>query len=163
MPMVRSVVADLDPNVPLYDVRTMEGRIEQSLGPRRMAMFALGAFAVISLLLATLGVYGVMRYTTNERAREIGIRMALGARAGDVTTMVLRQAAVLVGVGLALGLGVALVATRAIQGLLFGVSATDPLTYVGAGLLLALTGVVSSYLPARRAARVDPMVVLKEE
>jgi putative ABC transport system permease protein len=160
--MLRSTVAELDPSVPLYDVQTMRGRLEQTLGPRRLAMLALGVFAALSLLLATLGVYGLMRYTTNERTREISIRMALGAERRDVLVMVLRQAAVLVAAGLAIGMAAALLVTRAMQGILYGVTASDPVTFIAAGVLLAAAGLLSSYLPARRAAGVDPMISLKE-
>jgi putative ABC transport system permease protein len=162
-PMIRAAVAELDPRVPLYDVQLMSGRIEESLGPRRLALLALGVFAALALLLATLGVYGLMRHTTSERTREISIRMALGADGRQIQRMVLAQAAALVAIGLTLGAIAALFATRAMRGILFGVSATDPATLLLAALLLAVAGLVSSYLPARRASRVDPMITLKAE
>lgn len=161
--MIRSAVADLDPNVPVYDVQTMEGRIGRSLGPRRLAMLALGAFSALSLLLSMLGVYGVMRYSTNQRTREIGIRMALGARQQDVLRLVVRQGMTVTALGLALGLLAAIALTRFMAGLLYGVGARDPLTFALTMGLLAGSAFLASWLPARRAARVDPMVALRGE
>jgi putative ABC transport system permease protein len=162
-PMLRAVVTELDPRVPLFDVQFMTGRIEATLGPRRLALLALGVFATLALLLATLGVYGLMRHTTNERTREIGIRMAVGANGRRIQRMVLARAAGLVALGLALGSIVAVFATRAMSGILYGVSPADPWTLLLAALLLAVAGLASSFLPARRATRVDPMASLRAE
>jgi putative ABC transport system permease protein len=161
--MLRSVVTDLDPNVPLYDIQTMEDRIERSLGPRRLAMLALGAFAVLSLLLAALGVYGVIRYTTKQRTHEIGIRLAIGAQPKNIVGLVLRQGMVLTVIGLGLGIGAALAVTRLMTGILFGVSPHDPTVFAAATALLASVALVATGMPAFRATRVDPVEVLRGE
>jgi ABC-type antimicrobial peptide transport system permease subunit len=156
-------VADLDPNVPVFDVQTMEGRIERSLGPQRMAMLALGTFAALSLLLAALGVYGVMRYTTGQRTKEIGIRMAMGADATEVVRLVVRQGMAVTLLGLVLGSAAAFALTRMMRGILFGVSPQDPIAFATAIAILAAVALFASYLPARRATRVDPTVALRAE
>jgi putative ABC transport system permease protein len=161
--MLRSVITDLDPNVPLYDVRTMEGRIERSLGPRQLAMLALVAFAALSLLLATLGIYGVVHYTTNLRTHEIGIRVALGAQPRQIARLVIRQGMATTLLGLFLGVLAALALTRLMTAILFGVSPHDPVAFAAATALLAAVALAAAYLPARRAARVDPMVALRAE
>jgi putative ABC transport system permease protein len=161
--MIRAVVADLDPNVPIYDVQTMEGLIEQSLGPRRLALFALGGFAALALTLAALGIYGVMRYTTAQRTREIGIRMAVGAQGKDVVRMVIRQGMTMAALGVALGIGAALALTRLMSGVLFGVSPHDPLAFIGATTLLAAVALLACWVPAHRATRLDPIEVLRAE
>jgi putative ABC transport system permease protein len=161
--MLQSAVAEIDPNVALYDLRTMDARIERSLAPRRLAMLALGGFAALSLLLATLGVYGVMRYTTNQRVHEIGIRMAVGAEPRHVVGMVIRQGMLLTALGLLVGVVGALWLTRLMSGILFAVSPHDPAVFLGATLFLAAVALLASYLPARRAARVDPMVALRSD
>ena len=160
---LRAAVASLDPKVPLDDVQTMEGRIERSLGPRRLAMLALGGFSALSLLLAALGVYGVMRYTTGQRTREIGVRLALGAQRGEVVGLVVRQGLMVALVGVALGTAVALAATRLMEGMLFGVSARDPLTFASGAVALTAVTVLASLLPALGAARVDPVSALRAE
>jgi len=160
---LRAVLADLDPNVPLYDVQTMEGRIERSLGPRRLAMLALAGFAALAVILAALGIYGVMRYTTGQRTHEIGIRIAIGAQRGDVVRLVLRQGMAIVAAGLGIGLGAALVLTRAMRSVLFGISPHDPLTFAAATALLAGVALIAIWLPANRATRVDPVTALRVE
>jgi putative ABC transport system permease protein len=161
--MLRASVAAIDPNVPLYDVQTMTGRIERSLGPRRLALLAFGAFAGLSVLLATLGVYGVMRYSTNQRTREIGIRVAIGAQPADVVSMIVRQGAIMTVAGLVIGTVAAFWLTQLMAGMLFGVSPRDPLAFAGAIVLLGAAALFSSWLPARRATRVDPMQALRTE
>jgi putative ABC transport system permease protein len=126
-------------------------------------MFLFGVFAVLALALAVVGLYGVMSYAVAQRTHEIGLRMALGAQTRDVLRMVVGQGMVLVAIGLGLGLGGALLLTRLMKSLLFGVSAADPLTYAGIALLLAAVAFLASYLPARRATKVDPMVALRYE
>ena len=160
---LRAVLSELDPNVPLYDVQTMGGRIERSLGPRRLAMLALAGFAALAVILAALGIYGVMRYTTGQRTHEIGIRIAIGAQRGDVVRLVLRQGMAIVAAGLGIGLAAALVLTRAMRSVLFGINPHDPLTFVAATALLAGIALIAILLPAHRATRVDPMTALRVE
>ena len=130
---------------------------------RRLIGSVFGAFAAIALALAVIGIYGVMAYAVAQRVREIGIRMALGAGAGDVLRMVLAQSARVTGIGLAVGVAGALGAARLLAGSLYGVSATDPLTFLAMPALLALAALLASYLPARRATRVDPMTAIRTE
>jgi putative ABC transport system permease protein len=161
--MMREIVAGLDADVPLYDVQTMTARVQRSIGPRRLALAALGAFAALALLLAALGIYGVVRYASGERTREIGIRMAIGATAAGVLALVLRQAVVPVGVGLAVGTLAALALARFMTTMLFGVSPHDPLALATAMIVLATTALLAALLPARRAVGVEPMSVLRNE
>jgi putative ABC transport system permease protein len=161
--LTRGIVRELDPTLPLYDVLPMGERIAGSVAPRRLAMLVLGGFAGLSLLLALLGIYGVISYSTTQRTQEIGIRVALGARPGVVALMVLRRGLALAVVGLTAGLVLFLAAGRVVESLLFGVSPRDPLTIVAGVLVLAAVTLVASYLPARRAARVDPLVALRAE
>jgi predicted permease len=160
---LRDVVARLDPNVPVDDVQTMEGRIERSLGPRRLAMLALGAFSGLSLVLAALGVYGVMRYTTGQRTREIGVRIALGAQPGAVVGQIVRQGLAVALVGVAIGTAVAWSATQLMEGMLFGVTPRDPATFVIGAVVLVIVTVLASLLPALSAARVDPVSALRND
>jgi len=142
---------------------TMESRIFGSLAPRRIGLYLLGLFALLALGLAAVGTYGVMAHSVSERAREIGIRMALGAHAGDVLRMVLRQGMTLAAVGAALGLAGAFAVTRWLATLLYGVQPTDPFTFAAVTVLMLSVALLACYLPARRAARVDPMVALRHE
>jgi putative ABC transport system permease protein len=153
----------IDPNLPIYDVKTMEQWLSESLARRRFAMLMLGLFATVAMLLAAVGVYGVMSYTVAQRTREIGVRVALGAQTLDVLRLVVRQGMSLAGIGVVIGLVVALGATRLMTGLLFGVRATDPVTFVAIPLLLAIVALSACLLPARRATKVDPMTALRSE
>jgi putative ABC transport system permease protein len=153
----------MDPNVPIFDVKTMEQWLSESLARRRFAMLMLGLFAVVAMLLAGIGIYGVMSYTVAQRTREIGIRVALGAQTRDVLRLVVRQGMSLTGIGVGIGLVVAIAATRVMASLLFGVGATDPITFVAIALLLAIVALLACYLPARRATKVDPMIALRHE
>lgn len=160
---LREVVKALDPQVPVFSVRTMEQQRDGSLALERMAATLLLAFGGLALLLAALGIYGVLAYSVGRRTREIGVRMALGARVTDVLTLVLRQGLSLVGIGLGVGLLAALGATRWLGSFLFGVSPLDPLTLGLGVLLLALVALAACWLPARRAARVNPIVALRQD
>jgi putative ABC transport system permease protein len=163
VPQVRAAVAELDRNLPVYDVRLMQERVEDSLGARRLAMLVLTWFAVLALLLAVLGVYGVLSYSTSRRTHEVGIRLALGAVPNDVVRMVLRGGILLAASGLAAGLCGFLLLARLLSSMLYGVSPYDPVT-IGIGIgLVAMSATVAAFLPARRASRVDPIEALREE
>jgi putative ABC transport system permease protein len=158
---VRNELKTVDSGVPIAQVRTMEEIVAGSLAQRRLSMSLLVVFAALAALLAAVGIYGVMAYSVTERTHEIGLRMALGASSADVLRLVMGNGARLVAAGLAVGLGAAVALTRVMASLLFQVSATDPATYVSIAALLAAIALLASYLPARKAARVDPMVALR--
>jgi len=153
----------LDPDLPLYNLQTLEELIGKSVSRPRFYMLLLGLFAAIALALAAIGIYGVISYTVRQRTQEIGIRMALGATQRRVLRMVVRQGLVLALVGGAVGLGGALVMTRGMANLLYGVSSTDPATLAGVGLVLLLVAALASYLPARRAAEIEPQLAIRGE
>ena len=153
----------LDPNLPLVNVQPMTEAVGFSLIPLRLAASVVGGLGLVGLLLAALGVYGVVAYTVGARTKEIGIRVALGAQAADILRLVMRQGFVLVVVGLALGFAGAFALTRYLASLLYGVSTSDPLAFSAGAVLLALAALLASYLPARRATRVDPTVALRHE
>ena len=156
-------IQSLDPEMPVFDVSTMDQRLHDSLARRRFSMFLLGVFAVIASFLAAIGIYGVMAYSVNERTHEIGIRLALGAQPANVLRLVIRQALALTSLGIAIGLTGAFALTRVMSSLLYGVSATDGFTFVITPLVLGMVALLASYIPARRAARVDPMIALRCE
>jgi putative ABC transport system permease protein len=160
---VRRAIDAVDPDIAFFNVRTMKQQVEDSLSQPRLRSMLLAVFSLVALILASLGVYGVIACSVAERKREIGIRIALGARASEVRGMVLGQGLKLTAIGLALGLAGAAAATKLIQGFLFGVSAGDPLTYAGTCAIFLAVALVASYVPARRAMRVDPMAALREE
>lgn len=160
---IRDQVLAVDPSQPVFDVKTMDERIAVTLETRRFAVVLLGIFGGLALLLAAIGLYGVLAFAVSQRTREIGIHMALGARTRDVLLMVIRQGMSLVVIGVVLGVAGAYAVTRTIRSLLFEVGTTDPLTFALVSLLLALVGFVACYLPARRATKVDPLVALRYE
>jgi putative ABC transport system permease protein len=160
---VREAVHDIDANVPVSKVRTVEDVVAASISQPRFYMTLLAVFAAVALALAAIGIFGVMSYAVSERTREIGIRMALGAPARQVISMVVRQAMSLAGAGLVAGLVSALVLSRTMTSLLFQLSPTDPATFAMVGMVLSGVALAASYLPARRAARVDPMAALRSE
>jgi putative ABC transport system permease protein len=162
-PAVRRVVASVDPDQPISNLRTMDEIVDLNVADRQQQMTLLGAFAALALILASIGLYGVLSYAVTQRSREIGLRMALGASAASVIRMIVGRGLALTGIGLAIGLVSAWAATRAMKNLLYGVAATDPLTFVSVAALLALIALIACYAPARRASRVDPIVVLREE
>jgi predicted permease len=163
MTPLRRAVAEVDPGLPLYNLGTMQGRLMDSLAQSRFSTMLLTAFGAIALALAAIGVYGVISYGVAQRTQEIGIRMALGARGADVLAMVVRHGAVLAAIGLAVGLAGALVLSRLVASLLFQVSPTDPPTFATGTVVLTGVAVLAAALPARRAARTDPMVALRNE
>jgi putative ABC transport system permease protein len=160
---VRKEVMAIDPDQPIAAVRTMEQALSESVSAPRYRTVLLGLFAVVALLLAAIGIYGVISYTTAERTHELGVRMALGAQSKDVLKLVIGQGIKLALAGALLGLGGALALTRFVNTLLFGVNATDPLTFAGVALLLTLVALLACWIPARRATRVDPLVALHYE
>src|SRR5256885_2615105 len=159
---LRREVQALDKDQPIYNVRTMDDVVANSLGTRRGSMQLFAVFACAALFLAALGIYGVMAYSVTQRTQEIGIRMALGAQKSDVLGLVVRQGMTLTVIGVAVGIVGAFALTRLIASLLFGVAATDPLTFVAIPLLLLFVALVACYLPARRAARLDPKIALAQ-
>jgi predicted permease len=160
---VRRAATAVIPGVPVYSVSTMDEIIGSSLASRRLNLWLIGSFGAITLILAAAGLYGVVSYTVAQRTREVGIRMALGARGGDVVTLMLGYGATRATLGIALGLSVAVVATRVLSNMLVGIRADDPITYSMVALVLAVTALAASWIPARRAARVDPMVAIRAE
>jgi len=159
----RERVKRVDADLPIFDLRTMQAAVDEAVSQPRFYTVLLGAFASVALVLAAVGIYGVIAYTVALRTREIGVRMALGATGRHVVRMVLREGLVLTAVGVAIGLGGALFASRLLRTLLFEVSPTDPLALAGGAVLLGLVAMVACVVPARRATRVDPMVALREE
>jgi len=159
----RAEVKAFDPNQIIWRAQTLEQLLGTSLAPRRFNMLLLGVFAAVALVLAAVGLYGVMSYSVSWRTQEIGIRMALGARRADVLRLVIRQGMVMTLIGLAVGLVGAFAMSRVLTGMLYGVSATDPLTFVGVSIVLLAVALLACLLPARRATRVEPIVALRAE
>jgi putative ABC transport system permease protein len=160
---LRNEVRALEPNLPTADIGTLAEQVRLSLLPARVTAGLLGVFGLLALVLATVGIYGVVSYSVANRTHEIGIRTALGAQSKDILKLVLREGMVMVAIGVALGLGVAFAATRVISSFLYGVSATDPITFLGVSVLLATVALAACFVPARRAAKVDPTVALRYE
>jgi len=160
---IRQEVALIDRNIPLQEPMAVSEYIDFNLLPQRIATSVAGVFGLTGLILSGLGIFGMVSYSVAQRTHEIGIRMALGAQGADVLRMVLRQGLRVTSLGVAIGLALAFVVTRLLSSLLYGVSATDPATFVGVSLLLAVVAMLASYIPARRATKVDPMVALRYE
>jgi ABC-type antimicrobial peptide transport system permease subunit len=156
-------IHEVDPTIPVYDVRTMQDRMRDSMARQRFSTIMLGAFAVFALILAAVGVYGVMSYLVSQGTHDIGVRMALGAQRSSILGLVVRQGLELTTAGIVAGLIGAAVLTRVMASLLFGVSATDLPTFSAVPVILAATALVACYLPARRATLVDPVVALRDE
>jgi putative ABC transport system permease protein len=153
----------VDKNQPVSNISTMERLMEKSVAPRRFNLLLLGVFALVGLALAAVGLYGVMSFTVTQRTREIGVRMALGAQRADVLRLVVGEGVKLALIGALLGLGGALALTRLMKTLLFGVSATDPLTFIVIEAVLIIVALLACWIPARRAASMDPLVSLRVE
>jgi putative ABC transport system permease protein len=160
---IRDTIRNLDKTAVWSNVSTLDDKLRDLSAPRRFQTLLLTLFAAIALALAGVGIFGMMHYSVAQRTQEIGVRMALGARPGSVVGMILREAAILVGAGVGFGLAGSLGLVRFIRGLLFGVSAGDPWTLGGVAILLSAIALMACSIPARRAARVDPMVALRSE
>jgi ABC-type antimicrobial peptide transport system permease subunit len=160
---IREQVLAVDKNQPVYDIKTMDQRVAVTLETRRFAVVLFGIFGGLALILAAIGLYGVLAFAVSQRTREIGIHMALGAQARTVLGMVIKQGMWLVVFGIVLGVLGAIALTRVMQSLLFEVSATDPVTFVLVPALLGVVGFIACYIPARRATKVDPLVALRYE
>jgi ABC-type antimicrobial peptide transport system permease subunit len=158
---VRKAIHDLDPELPIYNVRTMEQRVDESLAHRRFSMLLLTIFAGVAAGLAAVGIYGVVAFLVNQGTREMGIRMALGATPRGIALLVVRHGMLIAVAGLVLGVAGAIAVSRVMRSLLFGVGTTDPLTYLLVAALVVGTALIASYIPARRAARLDPMRSLR--
>ena len=160
---LRRELQTLDPNLPVFRIRTLEDQVDESLGQERLVTTLASLFGVLALVLASLGLYGVMSYSVTQSTHEIGIRMALGAHQSDVLRLVLRNGMTLTIIGAALGLAGAFALTRLISSLLFQINATDPLTFISVSVVLCVVALIACYLPARRATKVDPLIALRNE
>jgi len=162
-PAIQRQIQEMDKDVPIAKVSTMEQVLADSTAPRRFNLFLLNLFACLALLLALIGLYGALSYNVTAGTREIGIRMALGAQPRKIVQLVIRQGIGLVSLGVVCGLAASFGLTRLMKTLLFGVSATDPLTFVGTALLLPVVALLACWFPARRATKVDPLTALRDD
>jgi putative ABC transport system permease protein len=160
---IRGIVASIDKEQPIFRIATMQEVVNASVSTRRITLILLGLFSALALVLAGIGIYGVISYSAAQRSREIGIRMALGAQRGDVMRLVLAQGGKISAAGIVIGSAASLGLTRLMAKLLYSVSVVDPATFAVVAFVLALIATVASYIPARRALRVDPLVALRNE
>jgi putative ABC transport system permease protein len=156
-------IRQLDPDLPVSQIATMEDVVAESVAQRRFAMLLLGVFGLLALALAAVGIYGVLSYSMTQRVPEIGVRLALGAEPGRIVRHFLRDGAVLTGLGLGVGLAIGVAVSRLLGKLLYGVTPTDPLTYLAVAAILAVVASLAAYLPVRRASKVDPVIALRNE
>jgi ABC-type antimicrobial peptide transport system permease subunit len=163
LPSIRAAVAEVDRTVPVYDMKRMEEMVAESGSLRRFDMWLIGAFAVLALMLATFGIYGVMAYSASQRTREIAIRIALGAEQPDVLRLIMGQGAKLAFAGVAFGLAGAFGLTRLMESLLFGVTSRDPLTFAAVAPIVLAAILAGCYIPARRATSLDPLEALRKD
>jgi predicted permease len=160
---LRATLKPLAPNLVTDEFRTVQQLVDRSVSPRRLIVLLLGGFAVFALILAALGIYALISYSVSQRTQEIGIRMALGASARDVRVRILTQTLLLAAIGMALGAAASWVLAHSLEGLLFGVTPADPVTFAGMLAVLTVVAAIAGYLPARRASRIDPLVALRAE
>jgi predicted permease len=158
---VRAALKPIEPNLAANDFRTLQQLVDKAVSPRRFVVVLLGGFALFALILASLGIYAVIAYSVSQRTQEIGIRMALGASARELQAGIIRQTLALAGVGMLLGVAASWALAQALTGLLYGVTSTDPVTFLGMLAILTVVAALAGYLPARRASRIDPMVALR--
>jgi putative ABC transport system permease protein len=163
VPAIRDAIEKMNGENVMYETKPLEQILAESLAARRFSMILLGVFAALALLLSSIGIYGVISYVVGQRTHEIGIRMALGAQPSHVLRLMLGEGMKMALVGVAIGMAAAFGLTQLIASMLFGVSATDPITFCGVGLVLTGVALTACYIPARRAMRVDPMVALRYE
>jgi putative ABC transport system permease protein len=163
IPMMRTLVRELNPNLPVTQALPLAEINALELVPQRLAAAVAATFGIVGLLLAAIGIHGVASYNVNQRVREIGIRVALGADRNTVLAMIVRQGALLTGLGVAIGLAAGAIVAQLVRSLLFGVSPIDPIAFAGGGALFLAVAVAATLGPARRAARVDPMIALRAE
>jgi len=161
--VVRNALKPIAPNLPMSDFRLIQQLVDKAVSPRRFIVMLLGGFALFALILASLGIYGVISYSVSQRTQEIGIRMALGASAADLQSGIILQTLGLVAIGMLLGSAASWTLARALSGLLYGVTPTDPVTFLGMLIVLTAVSALAGYLPARRASRIDPMVALRAD
>jgi predicted lysophospholipase L1 biosynthesis ABC-type transport system permease subunit len=160
---VRAALRPIAPNLPANEFRTLQQLVDKAVSPRRFIVLLLGGFALFALILASLGIYGVISYSVSQRTREIGIRMALGASASHLQARIIAQTLGLAAVGLAFGTAASWAIARALEGFLFGITAKDPITFAGMLVILTAVAALAGYLPARRASLIDPMTALRSE
>ena len=158
---VRAALKPIEPNLPANEFRTLQQLVDKAVSPRRFVVLLLGGFALFAVILASLGIYGVVSYSVNQRTQEIGIRMALGASAKDLQMRVIMHTLGLAAVGMLLGVAASWGVARSLSGFLFGVTSTDPATFLGMLIVLTAVAIIGGYLPARRASRIDPMAALR--
>jgi putative ABC transport system permease protein len=163
VPALRATVAEVDRNLPIFNIRTLDEYVAEQLWQPRQTMTLLAMFGAIAVVLAMIGVYGLMAYAIRQRTHEIGIRMALGASRRDVLRLVIAQGLLLVALGVAIGIAGSFALTRLLGTLLWGVTPTDPLTYVVVIMTLVTVAMLACYLPARRALFIEPMIALRHE
>jgi len=161
--MIREALHEVDPTLPLYNVQTPESIVDQSTAQQRLNIALLGIFATCALILAALGIYGVVSYSVTQRRQEMGVRLTLGAQHGDILRLIVGEGFTLAAIGVAIGVGGGLLATRLLRSWLFEIGPGDPLTFTGAAAVLVFVALLASYLPARRAAGVDPLVTMRTD